>query len=59
MHPVPAGMCDSDANVWRSRLADVWRFEKSSGTNSPERGPSPVIDPAEFARGSVGHYYGY
>jgi len=31
MHPVPEGMSEDDANAWRSRLADVWRFDKTNG----------------------------
>lgn len=29
MHPVPEGMTEADAAAERSRLADLWRFDKA------------------------------
>ena len=30
MHPVPGGMGEAEAGTMRSRLADMWRFDKAT-----------------------------
>jgi hypothetical protein len=34
MHPVPEGMSESEASALRSRMADMWRFDKGSNAQA-------------------------